>query len=262
MALVGLSAVGKSTLVAALHGKASEAIVPTSGCNKSSLQRENVILDLLDLGGAPQVRKFWTRFASDVHAFVVVVNATEADDMSWAMLAGEVRRLRAGRPLLVLLNQRDVPAASCMSEDAALDLLGLEAASDVRIQTLACSTDAAAAEVGLQWLSATLIGAVVEEPQASSCAAGSSSSSSSSRPSSARLMSARTSAEDGDEEAPGSGSSARSRLRVVQALRDARQYAGDEAELAAALAQKLSSGHLLSSAELAKLRSRTSGGTG
>ena len=164
VAIVGLPAVGKSTFVHALHGKAGEQQpAPTAGCNKSSVHFDRIIFDLLDLGGSPQVRKFWGQLAGDAHAIVIMVNASEADDMSWALLASEVRRLRAGRPLLVLLNQRDVPAAACVAAADALDRLNIDPAPDVRVAGLLRASDIASAEAGLAWLAALMLGEHVED---------------------------------------------------------------------------------------------------
>jgi hypothetical protein len=258
VAVLGLSSVGKSTLVAALHGKPLQNATPTGGCNKSSLSRHSLLLDLLDLGGSPQVRKFWSQLACDVHAFMVVANASEADDMSWAMLASELRRLRGGRPVLVLLNQRDAAPTVCVSVGEALDRLGIGSGRGIHIETLASSSDNAAAESGLTWLCAELLGGDSNErltpPGAAlppRAALASSSEATARTEDSGALPCA---AEDGT--APSQRVRA-PRLRVVQALQDARQFAGPEAELAAALAQKLASGHLLSTEELAKLRERS-----
>jgi len=260
VAILGLPAVGKSTFVQAMHGKALELVQPTSGCNKSSVHREEVVLDLLDLGGSPQVRKFWGQMVSEAHAIVVFANAAEADDMSWAVLAGEVSRLRAGRPLLVLLNQRDVAAKSCVPASEALDRLNIDPAPDVRCATIARSSDVAAAESGLAWLSNVMLGgeafeeaADEEEPLWSAAAAALDEHQ-------ARGGLGFPPAED-DVAAATRGSDAprpvgRSRLRVLQAVEDARQFSegSDDGALAAALAAKLASGHLLSSEEIAKLR--------
>ena len=224
------------------------------------LDAHGVILDLLDLGGAPQVRKFWAQLACDVHAFVVVVNAAEADDMAWALLSGELRRLREAQPLLVLLNQRDVPAAACCTVEEALDRLSVRKATTVRAVALSCSTDTNAAEAGLEWLCAVLTdqsehegteddGWPSEQQQAQGAAVGASISPPPSEhsPQSAPGHAPPDNVGDGQARAP-------TRLRVVQALRDARHYQGEEAELAAALSQKLASGHLLSEAEIGQLR--------
>ena len=265
VALLGLSAVGKSTLVAALHGKAGEAVVPTQGCNKSSVTRHGVILDLLDLGGAPQVRKFWTQLACDVHAFIVVVNAAEADDMAWALLSGELRRLRDTQPLLVLLNQRDVPAAACCAVEEALERLNVREAPAVHAVALSNSMDTSAAEAGLEWLCAVLTDqseqdgmdddAPSEQQQSWTTQPGSSAAGGASSSPPPSLHSAQSAGEHAPLGSVGDGQArAPTRLRVVQALRDARHYQGEEAELAAALSQKLASGHLLSEAEIGQLR--------
>ena len=225
----------------------------------------------------------------------MVANAAEADDMSWAVLAGEVRRLRSDRPLLVLLNQRNVPGSQCLPVDEALDRLGVEVEPSVHAETLASSSDIAAAEAGLAWLAGSLSGigspdalpadgeeaAVVPPPNPGVLAPRGMDAAASipltprgSNPLYAALRrplahdddsdgNGDSDGSDGNGGAPGGGDGSRdgerqrhppTRLRVVQALRDARQFAGAEAELAAALAQKLASGHLLSSEELAKLR--------
>jgi hypothetical protein len=247
LAIVGLSAVGKSTLVAALHGKSAGTPAPTAGCNKSSLTLHGLHLDLLDLGGSAQVRKFWAQLALEAHALVVVANAAEADDSTWAVLAGELRRLRAGRPVLLLLNRRDVPAVHCIAAAEAMERLGLDDASGVRVETLERSTDASAAHAGLEWLCATLLCAepAADRAQRSALAAE------------PRGPVASDEGAASAEEAPAPVKRAPTRLRVVQALQDAREYQGPEAELAAALSQKLASGHLLTSDELARLRTTT-----
>ena len=61
IAVLGLPSVGKSTFVAALHGKTgADAPEPAQcACNKSTLGRAECNLDVLDLGGQPSVRRFW-----------------------------------------------------------------------------------------------------------------------------------------------------------------------------------------------------------
>lgn len=282
VAIIGLPAVGKSTFVHALHGKAGEQQpAPTAGCNKSSVHFDRIIFDLLDLGGSPQVRKFWGQLAGDAHAIAIMVNASEADDMSWALLANEVRRLRAGRPLLVLLNQRDVPAAACVAAADALDRLGIDPAPDVRVAGLLRASDIASAEAGLAWLAALMLGEYVEDdappeddadgaqPEAPLWAAAAQALD---EEQAAELQSGMAASDSGGdspldprisarhnvspEQNDPRQQTARSRLRVMQAVETARQasHRSDDGALAAALASKLASGHLLSSEEIARLR--------
>lgn len=165
IAIVGLQSTGKSRVVNALQGKPGAPTEPTSGANKSSVVRDGETYDLLDLGGAPAVRKFWAVLAADADALVAVVNASEADDIAWAMLARELRALRAASskgsvelPVLVLLNRLGVAERLCAPPLDALDRLGLAAQSRrVRVEQLASSEDAVAAEAGLAWLCDALL---------------------------------------------------------------------------------------------------------
>ena len=65
LAVVGLPNTGKSRIVNALQGKPGAPVEPTAGANKSSVVRDGETFDLLDLGGAPAVRKFWSVLAAD-----------------------------------------------------------------------------------------------------------------------------------------------------------------------------------------------------
>ena len=252
VAIVGLPSVGKSTFVAALHGKPILSPEPTQGCNKSTVGREECNLELLDLGGKPSIRKFWRQLTTDAQGLVLIANAAEADDMAWGLLANELRSLRSMRPVLLLLNQRDVPAHLCTPTTEALRRLGLQSAPDVGVATIANSTDVEGADPGLAWLCELLLGGdslsssggspepmLSNEPPASSPG-----SSMLTRPYPPRGADVPI-----DEPAPRS-----SRLRVLRELRDAREYAGNEASEVAELQQKLMAGYILSEEELEMIR--------
>ena len=81
IAVVGLPSVGKTTLIATLQSKERMSPEPTQGCNKSTLSRDEINLDLLDMGGKPEVRKFWQQLAKDAQGIIVLANAAEADDL-------------------------------------------------------------------------------------------------------------------------------------------------------------------------------------
>ena len=251
VAIVGLPSVGKSTFVAALHGKPLHSPEPTQGCNKSTVGREDCNLELLDLGGKSSIRKFWRQLTTDAQGLVLLANAAEADDMAWGLLANELRSLRSMRPVLLLLNQRDVPAHLCTPTTEALRRLGLQSAPDVGVATIANSTDVEGADPGIAWLCELLLGGdglsssggspepmLSNEPPAFSSGSG---------------MMARAphppSAEPIDDTAPRS-----SRLRVLRELRDAREYTSNEASEVAELQERLMAGYILSEEELEMIR--------
>lgn len=242
LAVLGLQSVGKSSFVAALHGKAHDTVPPTEGCNKSSIVRGDLTLDLLDVGGKATIRKFWMQMTTDADGIVVMVNASEADDLSWMLLGQELRSLREGRPVLVLLNRRDASPHVCLPAAEALDRLGLPDGRGVHIERLANSYDLPSSDPGLDWLCDELVRSDGPEP----------------RDGAGELSAPRRprSDDESDEEAaaapqlppPGSG------IRALRGLRDARQYVAAEAEHVAELQSRLMAGHILSQAELEMIR--------
>lgn len=248
-AIIGLPAVGKSSLVAALHGRPGEAVPPTQGCNKSTLSRDSYTLDLLDLGGQPGVRKFWANLAQEADAIICVANASEADDLAWAMLGTEIRNLREGRPMLLVLNQRDVPERACASVEQALTRLELSAADpSVGVQMIASSADVAGAEVGIEWLCGVLAGVAdgdgaMEEADDSNLGAPGG------QAAEEQLHSWNEPAAEPLRPAAGA-----SRLRVMRTLQDARQQAGAHEADMEELQQRLMNGHILTEHELELIR--------
>ena len=258
VAIVGLPSVGKSSLVAALHGKELLTPEPTQGCNKSSIAHEDYNLDLLDLGGKPAVRKFWRNLAQDAQALVVLANAAEADDLSWGMLKTELRNLRQARPVLLLLSRRDVAPHLCVQPSDAMNRLGLDHTNGIlHVALLDNSTDVANAEPGFEWLCERLLSGeededvageeyeYEEEPAAPPPPPPPA------PPPPAPPPPQEMGLPPMDADSPGRGPR---RMRVLGAIRDARQYAGNEAQEIADLQHRLVAGHILSEEELERLR--------
>ena len=261
LAIVGFPAVGKSSFVAALHGRPVEAIAPTEGCNKSNITRGDLTLDLIDLGGKMAVRKFWSRMAEDADGLIVVANAAEADDLTWSMLGQEVRGLRNGRPTLVLLNARDASPRACLPAAEALDRLGLADERNVDIHELASSSDVAAADPGMTWLCDEIARADGSPRSSRGSSRGSTPDREvhSSRAAAAAQQQQQQHLEPEDDDEldhnptvppPPSGS----RMRALRGLRDARQWADAEKAEVEDLQRRLIAGHILSEEEMALLR--------
>lgn len=248
VAILGLPSVGKTTFISTLQGKPLDTIEPTSGCNKSTLSLAEVNLDLLDVGGGPQVRRFWQQITAEAQGLVVLVNTSEADDLSWAQLARELRVVREGRPLLVLLTQYDLAPHLCVPPDEALTRLGLDRAAGVMNScTLASSTDVDGAEAGIAWLCNRLmatdagedddeVGDGVYEPAEPVAAYAPPP-----RPQAPPLP-------------PAEPTPRGSRLRIMSEIQRARQETGNEEAEIADLQQRLMDGHILSETDLERIR--------
>ena len=253
IAVVGLPAVGKSTFINALHGKLNTSPEPTQGCNKSNLIRSECSLDILDMGGRSEVRQFWPRLAADVHALIVLVNASTVEDgmdpTSWMNLAADLQKLRNDRPVLLLLTQRDMGAYPCVAPEEALDRLQLDVDGldpDVSARVLPNSSDVAAAEPGLAWLCRVLLGEEDEDDDDEPPL---------------REPAAEPQPPLQEQAASVSPSAARGprRLRALQAVEEARQFAAQEENELEDIQRRLIEGHIVSEEELEMLRAQQRG---
>jgi hypothetical protein len=189
------------------------------------------------------------QLAHEADALIVVANAAEADDLAWAMLASEVRKLRGARPILVVLNRRDVAERACTPLAEAVNLLDLrEDAPGVHVETIASSTDIAGVEAGLSWLCEELTdsGETADASAAALLAAPT-------------PMAPDSGVEVSSAQGELHGGGGRARLRVIRALRDARHFNGEEEDDIADLQQRLMAGHILSEAELERIRAANRG---
>ena len=261
-AVVGLPSVGKSTFVAALHGKSGEAIPPTEGCNKSNVARGDLTIDILDLGGKMAVRKFWKQMTMEADGFICVVNASEADDLSWMMIGQEVRMLREGRPVLLLLNRREAPERVCVSPKEALERLGLHETAGVQIEIIAASADVASADSGIAWLCDEVTNPLASRGASPFGTPPNSSPAQSPGPGRASqgadghgMRSPRPPpTTDEDEQVMRPPPPSGSRMRALRGLRDAREYASAEQDHVQELQRRLMEGHILSTEELEMVR--------
>ena len=111
MVIVGLENSGKTTFINSLSEGTPGETVPTIGLNVKTVQKGNLIIKALDLGGQVQYRTEWSRYAKGTNVIIFVVDSSATDLISYSrkelhtML--EERDL-AGIPLLVLSNKIDI----------------------------------------------------------------------------------------------------------------------------------------------------------
>jgi hypothetical protein len=211
----------------------------------------------MDLGGSPEVRKFWPKLVGAADAILVVANASEADDLAWSMLGRDVRAVCEQLPVLVLANRQGVAAHTCLTGPDAVERLGLDGAAYrlVHAVMLAASDDAAAVEGGLDWLCTALRQVAELPPPPAAEAPAESPAAVVAGPASVAPAAPPVAAPDVDEPAPAAPAAAGgSKLRVMRTLRDAQSHAAQEAEEVAAAQARVMAGHLLSERDLELLR--------
>ncbi|XP_026103950.1 ADP-ribosylation factor-like protein 13B isoform X1 [Carassius auratus] len=99
----------------------------THGCVHTELRVENYLVDILDMGGAPEARGSWREHYSEAHGIVFVVDSSDRQRMKEVReaLVDLLKHPRvAGKPLLVLANKQDKMNALLGNE--LIEILSLE----------------------------------------------------------------------------------------------------------------------------------------
>ncbi|XP_059377662.1 ADP-ribosylation factor-like protein 13B isoform X4 [Carassius carassius] len=119
--VIGLDKAGKTSCVSGmLRG-------PTHGCVHTELRVENYLVNILDMGGAPEVRGSWREYYSEAHGIVFVLDSSDRQRMKEVREALVVLLKHprvAGKPLLVLANKQDKINALLGNE--LIEILSLE----------------------------------------------------------------------------------------------------------------------------------------
>jgi cyclophilin family peptidyl-prolyl cis-trans isomerase/GTPase SAR1 family protein len=126
--VVGVESSGKSTIVNNWLGRPWEQTDPTVGFNQyrtsvppSEPGQATFDLNLWSLGGARNIRGYWTNYLDAFHGLVFVVDASVTGEEEWRELAREFQQLLEhelvrGKPVLVYANKQDKPNALSMTE--------------------------------------------------------------------------------------------------------------------------------------------------
>eukprot|EP00049_Salpingoeca_infusionum_P017195 m.352096 g.352096 ORF g.352096 m.352096 type:complete len:181 (+) comp16439_c0_seq1:486-1028(+) len=130
VAMLGLDAAGKTTILYKL--KLGEVIssIPTIGFNVETIQYKKLTMTVWDVGGQSKIRPLWRYYYEDLSALVYVCDSADVERLAESreelnmMLADDHLR---GVPLLVYANKQDAVGALKPSEISSR--LGL---SDIR----------------------------------------------------------------------------------------------------------------------------------
>lgn len=133
IAMVGLDAAGKTTVLYKLHLGEIVTTIPTIGFNVEKLEYKNLTMTIWDVGGQKRLRQLWHHYYEGLNAFIFVVDSTDRERFDEAAneleLALQNDQLR-GVPVLVYANKQDMPSAANVSDirqSLRLDKLGSRA---------------------------------------------------------------------------------------------------------------------------------------
>ncbi|XP_042594189.1 ADP-ribosylation factor-like protein 13A isoform X2 [Cyprinus carpio] len=125
--VVGLDKAGKTSCVRGMLRVPPGDIGPTHGCVRTELRVENYLVNILDMGGAPEVRGSWREHYGEAHGIIFVVDSSDRQQMKEVKeaLVDLLKHPRvAGKPLLVLANKQDKINALLGNE--LIEILSLE----------------------------------------------------------------------------------------------------------------------------------------
>jgi len=160
--LLGLDAVGKTTILYKLRLGEVKTSIPTIGFNVETVEYKGRMFDISftawDVGGRCPIRPLWRHFYQDKNAMIFVVDSTDRDRVEQAkdemakMLQEDALE---GIPLLVFANKQDLPNAMTVPE--LTTALGLSCISRREWSVQAsCATTGDGLYEGLDWLSGVI----------------------------------------------------------------------------------------------------------
>ncbi|XP_071398156.1 ADP-ribosylation factor-like protein 9 isoform X3 [Centroberyx affinis] len=130
--VLGLDGAGKTSLLHCFStGGLEQEVQPTQGFNAVSVNREDLHIEFLEIGGKAELRPYWQRYMSKALVLVFVVDSSRADLFPLAKThLHELLTSDPRLPLVVLANKQDLPGACSITD--LHDALTLSEAGDQR----------------------------------------------------------------------------------------------------------------------------------
>jgi ADP-ribosylation factor 1/2 len=114
VAMIGLDAAGKTTLLYKMKLGEVLTTIPTIGFNVETVEYKNLNMTVWDIGGQNKIRPLWRHYFEGTQAIIFVVDSTdherleEAKDELFNVLKDDALR---DAKLLVFANKQDMPQA-------------------------------------------------------------------------------------------------------------------------------------------------------
>ncbi len=158
VAMIGLDAAGKTTVLGQLKFGETQTTIPTIGFNVDTVEYKNLKMNVYDVGGQERLRPLWRHYYTNCDAIIFVVDSADRERIKVA--AAELHNALSDDQLrhasvLVYANKQDMPNAVPPSE--LQELLKLR---DLRSRKWfvqgATATNGRGLFEGLDWLSENL----------------------------------------------------------------------------------------------------------
>ncbi|KAJ8285365.1 hypothetical protein GJAV_G00026000 [Gymnothorax javanicus] len=117
---IGLTGAGKTSLLSRLCSEVTDCIVPTTGFSIKAVPFQNAILNVKELGGADNIKKYWSRYYQGSQGVVFVLDSASSEEdleLARAELHSALQHPQlCTLPFLILANHQDKPAARSVQE--------------------------------------------------------------------------------------------------------------------------------------------------
>ncbi|XP_022615528.1 ADP-ribosylation factor-like protein 9 isoform X2 [Seriola dumerili] len=116
--VLGLDGAGKTSLLHCLAtGTLEQDMEPTQGFNAVSVNKEDLHIEFLEIGGKEELRPYWQRYMSKALLLVFVVDSS--DPQLFPVAKKHLHELLSSDPclpLMVLANKQDLPDACSITD--------------------------------------------------------------------------------------------------------------------------------------------------
>ncbi|OMJ78810.1 hypothetical protein SteCoe_21293 [Stentor coeruleus] len=153
IAMLGLDASGKTTVLYKLKLGEVVCTIPTIGFNVERVDYKNIHFTVWDVGGQDKIRPLWRYYLDNIQAVIYLIDSNDTDRIDEA--SEELERLMKdptieGVPFLVFCNKQDLPKAlTCADVIKKLNLTSYK--RQWKAQSLCALTGEGLSE-GLDWL--------------------------------------------------------------------------------------------------------------
>jgi small GTP-binding protein len=159
MVMVGLDAVGKTTIMYKMKLGDTVKTIPTIGFNVEQIEYKKLSITLWDIGGQDKIRDLWKHYYENSEAIIYVVDSSDTSRIELAteelfkMLDSEELK---DAPLLIYANKQDLPGALSPSELTEKMNLRSIKKREWLVQG-ASARDGTGLTSGLDWMASTLL---------------------------------------------------------------------------------------------------------
>lgn len=157
IAMIGLDAAGKTTILFKLKLNEVSTTIPTIGFNVETIEHKNLKMSVWDLGGQDRVRALWSVYYQNCNGIIYVVDCNDHDRIQIAK--DSLHRVMNDKELenaslLVFANKQDISGA--LNASAVINVLDLKSLKQKWFVQPTSALSGSGLREGLDWLAGAI----------------------------------------------------------------------------------------------------------